>query len=55
VESFSGQFRFLFSLHFQIVEELQKHDPSEKRQPVKIAIQPFVFAHDVAGGLYQSA
>ncbi|WP_245294020.1 hypothetical protein [Methylobrevis pamukkalensis] len=34
-----------------VVEELQEHDPGEHRQPIKVAIQPLVLPHDLAGGL----
>ena len=36
----------------QVVEELQEHDPREHRQPVEIAIEPLVLAHDVAARLH---
>ena len=39
----------------QVVEELEEHDPGEQRQPVEIAIEPLVLAHDVARGLEQTA
>lgn len=34
-----------------VVEELQKHYPREHRQPIKVAVQPLVLPHDLAGGL----
>ena len=40
---FSCKFRFFFTLELQIIEKLQKHDPSQHRQPIQIAIQPLVF------------
>ncbi len=46
---------FVFALAFKIVKELQKHDPSEHRQSIEIAIQPLVFAHDVTRGLQEAA
>lgn len=56
VESFDGRQVFfppkrggLFAHEFQIVEELQEHDPCEHRQPVEVAAQSFIFSHDLAG------
>lgn len=44
------EFRFLRSTNLHIVEKLQKHDPGEERQPIEIAIEPFVLPN-LAGGL----
>ena len=51
-ETLSGQLGLLFALMLHVIEELQEHDPGEHRQPIKIAIQPLVLAHDVAAGLH---
>ena len=40
---------------FQIVQELEEHDPGEHGQTVEIAVEPFVLAHDVARGLDEAA
>ena len=45
----------LLALQLQVVEELQEHDPGEHRQPVEVAVQPLVLAHDVARGLDEAA
>jgi hypothetical protein len=42
-------------LKFQVIQELQKHDPSEQWQAIQIAIQPLVLPHDVARGFEQGA
>ena len=34
-----------------VVEELEEHDPGEHRQPVEVAVEPLVLAHDVAADL----
>ena len=54
-ESLSGEGRLRLALEFQIVEELEKHDPGEHRQAVEVAVEALVLAHDVAGGLEQAA
>jgi len=43
--------RFFFAAAFEIIEEFEEHDPGEHRQAVKVAVQPFVLAHDVPRGL----
>ena len=43
---------FLFPNLFHVVQELQKHHPSEHRKTVKIAVKPFVLSHDVAAGFH---
>ena len=40
---------------FKIVEKLEKHDPGQQRQPVEVAVETLVLAHDVARGLYETA
>ena len=47
------ELRLLRALKLQIIEELEEHDPSEHRQPVEVAIQPLVLAHDVARGFQE--
>ena len=37
----------VLALAFKVVEELEKHHPGEHRQPVKVAVEPLVLAHDV--------
>ena len=51
LELFRGELGLALALKFQVIEEFQEHDPGEHRQPVKVAIQPLVLAHDVARGL----
>ena len=46
-----ASFALLLALLLQVVEELQEHDPGEHRQPVEVAVEPLVLAHDVARGL----
>ena len=46
------QLRFLFANLLHVVEELQEHDPGEHRQPVEVAVEPLVLAHDVAARLH---
>src|ERR1043165_4167661 len=53
-EAFAGQLRIGFADLLKIVQELEEHDPGEHGQTVKIAVEPFVFAHDVARGLDQA-
>jgi hypothetical protein len=50
-ETLAGHPRFLLGHLLDVVKELEKHDPGEHRQPVEIAVEPFVLAHDVAAGL----
>jgi hypothetical protein len=50
----SRQLRLLLALQFEVIEKLQKHDPSQQRQPVKVAIQPLVLAHYVPRGFLSS-
>ncbi len=40
---------------YNIVEELEEHDPGEHRQAVEVAVEPLVLAHDVARGLDDAA
>ena len=49
------QLRFLLALLLKIIKEFEKHDPSEQRQPVKVAVEALVLAHDVARGLDQAS
>ena len=55
LELLPAELRFLLALQLQVIEELQEHDPGEQRQPVEVAVQPLVLAHDVAGGLEEAA
>ena len=55
LELFPGELGLALALNFQVVQKFQEHDPSEHRQPVKVAIQPLVFAHDVARGFQECA
>lgn len=50
LELFPGELGLALALNFQVVQKFQEHDPGEHRQPVKVAIEPLVFAHDVARG-----
>ena len=50
-ELLAGKRCLLFPLQFQVIQELEKHDPGEQRQPVEVTVQPLVLAHDVARGL----
>jgi len=34
-----------------VIEELQKHDPGQHREPVKVTVQALVLAHDVPASL----
>ncbi len=43
------QFGFFLIHHFEVVEELEKHHPGEQGETVHIAVQPLVFAQDLAG------
>ena len=54
-ELLAGELRLLLALLLEVVEELEEHDPGEQRQPVEVAVQPLVLAHDVARGLEQAA
>src|SRR5439155_19280211 len=54
-EFLAGQFGLSLALEFQIVQELEEHDPGEQRQPVEVAVQALVLAHDVARGLNETA
>ena len=54
LEFLRGELGLALALEFQVIEELQEHDPGEHRQAVQITIQTFVFSHDVPGGLEQS-
>jgi hypothetical protein len=38
-----------------VVEELEEHQPGEKRKAVEVAIEALVLAHHVAGRLQQCA
>lgn len=51
-KTFVGHPRFLLGDLLHVIEEFEKHDPGEHRQPVEIAVEPFVLAHDVAAGFY---
>ena len=55
LELFPGELGLALALNFQVVEKFQEHDPGEHRQPVKVAIQPLVLAHDVARGFQERA
>jgi hypothetical protein len=44
--------RFLLCDLLHVVKEFEKHDPGEHRQPVEVAVEPFVLGHDVAAGLH---
>ncbi len=55
LELFPGQLGLALALEFQVIQELQEHDPSEHRQPVEVAIEPFVLPHDVPRGFEESA
>ncbi len=46
-ELLAGECRLLFPLDFQVIQEFQEHDPGQQRQPVEVAVQPLVLAHDV--------
>lgn len=46
----AGQFGAFLLDPLHVVEELQEHDPGQHRQAIKIAVQPLVLAHDLAGG-----
>ena len=39
-----GELGVLLALKFQVIDELQEHDPSEHRQPVEVAIEAIVLA-----------
>jgi len=39
----------------QVVEELEEHDPRQHRQPIEVAVQTLVLAHDVARRLDEAA
>jgi hypothetical protein len=54
-ELLPAQLGFLLPNLFHVVQELEEHHPGEHRQPVEVAVQPFVLPHDVAGGLDQAA
>jgi hypothetical protein len=45
----------LLALGLQVVEEFEEHNPRQKRQPVEIAVEPLVLAHDVACRFEQAA
>jgi hypothetical protein len=51
LELLPGQPGLALTLEFQVIQELQEHDPREHRQPVQITIQTFILSHDVPGGL----
>ena len=53
LELFRGELRLALTLKFQVIEELQEHDPSKHRQTVEVAIEPLVLAHDVARGFQE--
>ena len=55
LELLPRQLCLLLALKLQVIEELQKHDPRQQRQPIQIAIQPLVLSHDVPRGLEQRA
>ena len=44
--------RFLLGDLLHVVQEFKKHDPREHRQPVEIAVEPLVLAHNIAAGLH---
>lgn len=50
-EALAGQLHVGLADLFQVVQELQEHDPGEHRQAVEVAVQSLVLAHDVARGL----
>ena len=54
-EAFAGELGVGLSDLFQIVQELEEHDPGEHGQAVEVAVQPFVLAHDVARRLDEAA
>ena len=54
-EAFAGELGVGFANLLQIVQELEEHDPGEHGQAVEVAVQPFVFAHDVARRLDERA
>src|SRR5271165_6190923 len=47
-EFLSGQLSGVLPLQFQIIKKFQEHDPGEQRQPVEIAIEALILAHDIA-------
>lgn len=55
LELLPGQLRLLLALDFEVVEELEKHDPRQQRQTAEIAVQALVLAHDVTRGFEEAA
>ena len=51
-KAFARHPRFLLGDLLHVIEKFQKHDPGEHRQPVEIAVEPFVLPHDVAAGFH---
>ena len=55
LELLPGEPGLPLALEFQVIEELQEHDPGEHRQAVQIAVQTLVLPHDVPGGFEKCA
>jgi hypothetical protein len=53
LELLPRELRLLRALQLQIIKEFEEHNPREHRQPVQVAIQPLVLAHDVACGFQE--
>ena len=50
-KAFPGHPRLLLGDLLHVVQKFQKHDPGEHRQPVQVAVEPLVLAHDIAARL----
>ncbi len=55
LEFVAGELGFGLALDFEIVEELEEHDPGQHRQAVEVAVEALVLAHDVARGFQEGA
>src|SRR4029453_19343973 len=38
----------LLTLPLQVIQELEEHDPGEQGEAVEVAVEAFIFAHNVA-------
>ena len=54
-ETFSGKLRLFLPDFLRVIEKFQEHDPGEHGEPVEVAVQSLVFAHDIAAGFDQAA
>ena len=55
LELIAGELGCGLALDFEIVEELEEHDPGQHRQAVEVAVEALVLAHDVARGFEERA